>query len=496
MEQSGGSGATMKYVVTPNGKKLVTLIPGDGIGPEIVESACRLIEAVGAPIEWEVRRAGASVFREGIASGVPDDTIESIKRTRVVLKGPLETPVGYGEKSANVTLRKLFEAFANVRPVRELPSVPTPYRGRNIDLVVVRENIEDLYAAIEYRETPGVTIAHKLISYKGSEKIIRFAFELARAEGRKKVTCATKSNILKLTEGWFQHIFEEIASEYPDIEANHLIIDNCAHQLVKAPEQFEVIVTTNLNGDIISDLASGLVGGLGFAASGNYGHEVAIFEPVHGTAPKYAGKNVINPTAMILTAVMMLRYIDEFEAAETIEQALIVTLEEGKALTRDVVGDERAVSTTAFTDAIIANLGRRSATWKTRPYQPIRIPAQRPELDPVRPSRRRVVGVDLIVEGTEPPQILGPNLERLIDDLPLRLHLISSRGLQVYPDVGTTIDYVDHWRCRFLSHDGEVSTATVTALLERLSARYRWSRVQLLHEFDGEPGFSRAQGED
>ncbi len=485
-----------KYVVTPNGKKLVTLIPGDGVGPEIVESACRIIEAVGAPIEWEIRRAGASVFREGIASGVPDDTIDSIQRTRVVLKGPLETPVGYGEKSANVTLRKLFEAFANVRPVREFPSIPTPYRGRNIDLVVVRENIEDLYAAIEYRETPGVTIAHKLISYKGSEKVIRFAFELARAEGRNKVTCATKSNILKLTEGWFQHIFEEIAREYPDIEANHLIIDNCAHQLVKAPEQFEVIVTTNLNGDIISDLASGLVGGLGFAPSGNYGHEVAIFEPVHGTAPKYAGKNVINPTAMILTAVMMLRYLDEFHAAETIEQALAVTLEEGKTLTRDVVGDERAASTTAFTEAIIANLGRRSTTWHSRPHKEIRIPPQRPEFDPVRPSQRRVVGLDLILDNTELPERLGPHLEALVADLPLRLHLISSRGLQVYPDVGTQIDYVDHWRCRFLTRDGEVTTQTVTELLSRVAAHYRWSRVQLLHEFEGEPGFTKAQGED
>ncbi len=486
----------MKYVVTPSGKKLVTLIPGDGIGPEIVESACRIIEAAGVPIEWEVRRAGASVFREGIASGVPDDTIESIKRTRVVLKGPLETPVGYGEKSANVTLRKLFETFANVRPVRELPSIPTPYRGRNIDLVVVRENIEDLYAAIEYRETPGVTTAHKLISYKGSEKIIRFAFELARAEGRRKVTCATKSNILKLTEGWFQHIFEAIAKEYPDIEANHLIIDNCAHQLVKAPEQFDVIVTTNLNGDIISDLASGLVGGLGFAPSGNYGHEVAIFEPVHGTAPKYAGKNVINPTAMILTAVMMLRYIDEFEAAETIEQALIVTLEDGKALTRDVVGDERAVSTTAFTDAIIANLGRRSATWSSRPHRAIQIPPQRPEFDPVRPAHRRVVGIDVIIEAAEPPERIGAQLEHAIADLPLRLHLISSRGLQVYPEADTTIDYVDHWRCRFLTTDSEVTLPTVLALVQRMSERYRWSRVQLLHELDGEPGFTKAQGED
>lgn len=486
----------MKYVVTPNGKKLVTLIPGDGVGPEIIESTCRILEAAAAPIEWEIRRAGASVFREGIASGVPDDTIESIKRTRVVLKGPLETPIGYGEKSANVTLRKLFEAFANVRPVRELPSVPTPYRGRHIDLVVVRENIEDLYAAIEYRETPGVTTAHKLISYKGSEKVIRFAFELARAEGRRKVTCATKSNILKLTEGWFQHIFEEIAREYPDITAEHLIIDNCAHQLAKAPEQFDVIVTTNLNGDIISDLTSGLVGGLGFAPSGNFGHEIAIFEPVHGTAPKYSGKNVINPTAMILTAVMMLRYLDEFDVAETIEQALVVTLEEGRALTRDVVGNERAVSTTAFTEAVIANLGRRSTTWRSRSHSSMTIPAQRSEFAPVQPQRRRAVGFDLILEAEELPSVLGHTLQTLIQGLPLHLHLISSRGLQVYPDVGTTIDYVDHWRCRFFATNGEATNELATELLVRVGRHYRWSRLQVLYEFDGGPGFTRAQGED
>ena len=488
----------MKYCVTPEGKKLVTLIPGDGIGPEVVESARRIVEATGVPIEWDVRRAGASVFREGIASGVPDDTVESILRSRVVLKGPLETPVGYGEKSANVTLRKLFEAFANVRPVRELPAIPTPYRGRGVDLVIVRENIEDLYAAIEYRETPGVWNATKLISQKGSEKVIRFAFELARAEGRKTVHGATKSNILKLTEGSFKHIFEEVARDYPDIEAQHIIIDNCAHQLVKKPEQFDVIVTTNMNGDIISDLASGLVGGLGFAPSANLGHGIAIFEPVHGSAPKYAGKNVINPTAMILTAVMMLRYLDEFDTAEAIEQAVTVTLEEGKALTRDVVGDERAASTTEFTDAIIANLGRRSSTWQSRTYRPIQMPPLKPEPDTVKVSSRGVAGVDVYIEAAEMPETLGPALEQLANGTPLRLHLISNRGLQVYPPTGATTDYVDHWRCRFLARSAGngVTDAQIFQLVSRIGERYPWFRIQRLLEFDGEPGFTKAQGED
>src|SRR5271163_595039 len=252
-------------------KKTVTLIPGDGIGPECVEATCRIIEATGAPIEWDVRHAGASIFKQGLPSGVPQETIESISKTRVALKGPLETPIGFGEKSANVTLRKLFETYGNIRPVRELPGVKTPYSGRGIDLVVVRENVEDLYAGIEHMQTPGVAQCLKLISRKGCEKIVRLGFELARAEGRKRVHCASKSNIMKLTEGLLKRTFEEIAKEYPDIESQHIIIDNCAHQLVKKPEQFDVIVTSNMNGDIISDLAAGLVGGLGVAASANIG---------------------------------------------------------------------------------------------------------------------------------------------------------------------------------------------------------------------------------
>src|SRR5215213_5948627 len=333
----------------PSGKRLVTVIPGDGIGPEVVRSAQRIVEASGAEVEWEERLAGAEVFKQGLPSGVPPETIESIARTRVVLKGPLETPVGFGEKSANVTLRKLFETYANVRPVRELPGVRTPYSGRGIDLVVVRENVEDLYAGIEHMQTPGVAQTLKLISRKGCEKIVRFAFELARSEGRRSVACATKANIMKFSEGMLKRAFEDIAPEYPDIESWHVIVDNAAHQLVKRPEQFDVLVMTNMNGDILSDLTSALVGGLGFAPSANIGSEVAIFEAVHGSAPKYAGKNVINPTAVILSAVLMLRYLELFEQADAIEHAVLVTLEDG-TLTGDVVGYGNGASTTAYTE--------------------------------------------------------------------------------------------------------------------------------------------------
>ncbi len=475
----------------------VTLIPGDGTGPECVESARKIIDAAGAPIDWEVHEAGAEVFKKGLPSGVPDDTVESISKTRVALKGPLETPIGFGEKSANVTLRKLFETYANVRPVRELPGVKTPYSGRGIDLVVVRENVEDLYAGIEHMQTPGVAQALKLVSAKGSEKITRFAFEYARSEQRSTVVCATKSNILKLTEGTMKRTFERVAPDYPDIESWHLIIDNTAHQLVKRPEQFDVIVTTNMNGDIISDLTSALVGGLGYAPSANIGNECAIFEAVHGSAPKYAGKNVINPTAVILSGVMMLRHLGLFEEAAAIEHAIFVTLEQG-ILTGDVLGYDKGTPTTDYTDAIIGNLGRRTQTWAVREVRPLQLPKIDTAPDFVRPASRSVVGLDVFIETTDTPQQIGGTVESLLEGTPFRLKMVSSRGTQVYPGRGAITDMVDAFRLRLLLTDGlgELGDGDVAALLQRISTRYRWNHLEKLQEFDGEPGFTKAQGED
>ncbi len=474
---------------------VVTLIPGDGIGPEVVDSARRIVDATGVAIEWEERRAGASVFLEGLVTGVPDDTVESIRRTRVVLKGPLETPVGFGEKSANVTLRKLFETYGNIRPARELPGIATPYSGRGVDLVVVRENVEDLYAGIEHMQTPGVAQCLKLISRKGCEKIVRLAFELARAEGRATVHCATKSNIMKLTEGMLKRTFEDVAPDYPDIEAQHIIIDNCAHQLVKRPEQFDVIVTTNMNGDIISDLSSALVGGLGFAPSANIGSDVAIFEAVHGSAPKYAGKNVINPTALVLSAVMMLRHLGEFEAAATAEGALLATLEQGRT-TRDIAGDENALSTTAFTDAVIENLGSKPLAWKEREYRPLRLPEVSHEPDMVKEPARQVVGVDVFVESALPPEELGASIEHLVAGTRFTLKGVSNRGTVVYPAMGALTDCVDQWFCRFTSANGEPTDDDVLELVQRIGSRHRWMHVEKLQEFHGEPAFTKAQGED
>jgi isocitrate dehydrogenase len=475
----------------------VTLIPGDGIGPECVDAARRIVEAAGAPIAWEEAEAGAEVFKRGLPSGVPEDTIASISRTGVALKGPLETPVGFGEKSANVTLRKLFETYANVRPVRELPGVQTPYSGRGIDLVIVRENVEDLYAGIEYLQTPGVAECLKLISTKGSEKIARFAFEYAKSEGRTSVACATKANIMKMTEGTLKRVFEQVAPDYPGIDSWHVIIDNCAHQLVKRPEQFDVIVTTNMNGDIISDLSSALVGGLGYAPSANIGSEVAIFEAVHGSAPKYAGKNVINPTAVILSAVMMLRYLELFEQADAIEHAVLVTLESG-VLTGDVMGYDRGTPTTEYRDAIIGNLGTRSEAWAVREHVPLQLPKLSPDPDYVKPASRAVVGLDVFVESPLSAVELGESLTSLTADTKLELKMISSRGTRVYPPTGAITDTLDHWRARFIikENPGDLPDDDVHELLQRISSRHRWMHTEKLQEFDGELAFTRDQGEN
>lgn len=486
----------MKYQVDSNGRKRVTLIAGDGIGPEVTAATRRIIEASGVAICWEEREAGAEVFKRGLPSGVPPETIESIRQTRVALKGPLETPIGFGEKSANVTLRKLFETYANVRPVRELPGVKTPFAGRGVDLVVVRENVEDLYAGIEHMQTPGVAQCLKLMSKKGCERIVRLAFEVAVAEGRKKVHCATKANIMKLTEGLMKRTFEEVAKEYPQIEAHHIIIDNCAHQAVRTPEQFDVIVTSNMNGDILSDLTSGLIGGLGFAPGANLGDDVAIFEAVHGSAPKYAGKNVINPAAVLLSGTMMLRHLDEFAAAQAIESALMVTLEQG-VYTRDV-SQSGSVSTTAFTDRIIENLGKRSERWRARDHKPLRIKPLDAARDYVRPSRRRTVGSDIFIESPISPDELGKSLESLAEGSPLRLKMISNRGTKVYPATGGMTDCVDHWRCRFVLRDGasKLEDAALLALIGKIATKHSWMHVEKLEELDGEAGFTRAQGED
>lgn len=474
--------------------KSVTLIKGDGIGPEVIDAAVRVVDATGVKIQWEVCEAGAEIFKKGLETGIPQETIDSIIRTKVALKGPLETPIGYGEKSANVTLRALFETYANTRPVQNIPGIHTPFTDRRIDFVVVRENVEDLYAGIEYFQTPTVAEGLKLITRKGSEKIIRFAFELARAEGRHKVHCATKANILKLTEGLFKSIFEEISTDYPEIEAQHIIIDNCAHQLVVRPEAFDVIVTTNLQGDVISDLASGLIGGLGVAPAANIGDHAAIFEAVHGSAPKYAGQNTINPTAVLLSAVLMLRHLKEFEAAHAIEQSVLYTFGVEKSFTQDL-DKFSPLSTTAFTDRIIHNLGNETDFWTRRTYKPLEFPRIK---DYPAPTSRKTVGVDIYIESDLSPEALGKSLEDVALSSPFYLKMISNRSIQVYPaTTGIKVETVDHWRARFFIKEAfpSIEDKDILNLITKVGHDHIWMHIEKLYEFNGTPSFTKAQGE-
>jgi len=476
-------------------KRKITVLPGDGIGPEVVDAALAIVTATGAPVEFETCEAGARAFQKGLVTGIPKETIESIERTRVVLKGPLETPLGHGGRSANVTLRTLFETYGNIRPVRELPGVQTAFTGRNLDIVIVRENIEDLYAGIEYMQTPGVAEGLKLISREGCEKIVKLAFAFAIAEGRKSVHCATKSNIMKLTEGLLQRTFEEFAPRYPSIQSRHILIDNCAHQLAMRPEQFDVIVTTNMNGDILSDLTSGLTGGLGFAPSANIGNDVSIFEAVHGSAPDIAGKNKANPTALVLSAAMMLRHIGEGKAANDVEQAVLVTLENG-IRTSDMIGVQNPASTTEFTKAVISNLGKRSKASPPRDYKKVELPAAQLGVNAVRAKTRRVVGLDVYVESELEPKSLAASLEELARSSTLRLEMITNRGAMVFPASDRRVSLVDHFRCRFVprtSAASELADADILGLLATIGGQYRWMHIEKLQEFEGTPAFSKSQ---
>lgn len=470
----------------------VTLVYGDGVGTEVISATRRVIDATGARIAWEVCTAGSEAFRKGLASGVPQETLDSIARNRVALKGPLETPIGYGEKSANVTLRKLFETFGNIRPVTSLPGIITPFSDRQIDLVIVRENVEDLYTGIEHMQTHTTAQCLKLISRSGCEKIVRLAFEVARTQGRKSVHCATKSNILKMTEGMMQRVFEEIAPEYPDIQAHHLLVDNCAHQLVRFPESFETLVMTNMNGDILSDLASGLVGGLGFAPGANLGHDIAIFEAVHGAAPQIAGRNVVNPIAVMLSGVMMLRHLGEFTAADLIEQSLHYTVGVQKILTPDAAPQGQGVSTTAFTDAVIDHFGKAMPGWKSRTHQPIVLHAPAPSVHASTPPT--VVGVDIFLCTPEAPHIMGPTLEAAIATTPFVLKSLSSRGVMTYPAATVTPAAGDHHCARFMLQEG-AHAFEMAPLLACIETHYPWTHIEKLNVFGGVQGFSQAQGE-
>jgi isocitrate dehydrogenase (NAD+) len=333
-------------------KHTITLIPGDGIGPEVSKAVKRILAASGVEIGWEEIASRAEVERRGV-DFMHAGVLESIRKNRVALKGPMETAVATGAPSINVGLRKALDLYANLRPVKNLEGVQS--RFQNVDIVIVRENTEDLYAGLEHTVVPGVVESLKIITERASTRVARFAFEYARRFGRKKIHAVHKANIMKLSDGLFLTSVRKVAAEYPGIEYKEIIVDNACMQMVLNPNQFDLLLLTNLYGDIMSDLAAGLVGGLGVVPSGNIGETVAVFESVHGTAPDIAGRNIANPTALLMSSIMMLRHIDEIEAAKRIEDALHKVYREGKSLTRDVGG---TASTSEFTDNLIQSLDK------------------------------------------------------------------------------------------------------------------------------------------
>ncbi len=333
----------------------ITLIPGDGTGPELIAATRRVLEATGVTFDWDVREAGADVM-DKYGTPLPDTVLDSIRANKVALKGPITTPVGTGFRSVNVAIRKALDLYANVRPARTMQGIPVCHD--NVDVVVVRENTEGLYAGIEHDVIPNEAAESiRIITRRGSERIVRFAFQYARANGRRLVTAVHKANILKATDGLYLRVAREVAEQYPDIEFNDRIVDNMCMQLVQRPREYDVLVLPNLFGDIVSDLASGLVGGLGVAPGANFGEELAVFEPVHGSAPKYTGMNKVNPTANILSGALMLRHLGELEAAKRVENAVAAVVAEGKNVTYDLKptrDDPSAVGTSQMADAIIA----------------------------------------------------------------------------------------------------------------------------------------------
>ncbi|BCW95672.1 MAG: isocitrate/isopropylmalate family dehydrogenase [Fimbriimonadales bacterium] len=445
----------------------ITLIRGDGIGPEIAESVIEVFEAAETPIRWEEAHAGLACL-ERYGTPIPEATLESIRRNRVALKGPTTTPIGGGHRSINVAIRKAFELFANVRPARSIPGVQTRYN--DIDLILVRENIEDTYAGVEYWQTPDVAESLRLISRPGSSAVIRYAFDLARRLGRRKVTCVHKANIQKISDGLFLECFRAIAAEYPDIESDDILVDNACMQLVMRPERFDVLVLPNLFGDIVSDLCAGLIGGLGVAPGGNIGNGYAVFEAVHGSAPDIAGKGVANPTAFLLSAVQMLHHLGLHGDAERIENALRYTLVSG-IKTRDLGGN---ANTREFTRAVVSNLPPRSQSQAQN--APVQEPYRTPMLAPRSTDAEgwQTVGVDLFFHALQPPTDLPPQIGAA------RLHALSNRGVALESHAVGDRYLLNWFRARYVS-ETPLSEAEVNAIVETLAPRLHWTTMQRLY---------------
>ena len=474
----------------------ITIAYGDGIGPEIMDATVRILTEAGAQLDIERIDIGESIYNRGLQSGIEPHAWDSLRRTKVFLKAPITTPQGGGFKSLNVTVRKTLGMYANVRPCASLaPYVATKHP--NMNMVIVRENEEDVYGGIEHRQTEQVTQCLKLISRPGSERIVRYAFEYARSNKRKKVTCFTKDNIMKITDGLFHKVFDEIAQEYPEIENEHWIVDIGAAKMADTPDTFDVIVMPNLYGDVLSDVAAQITGSVGLAGSANIGDHCSMFEAIHGSAPRRAGQNLANPSGLFHGGLLMLVHIGQGKIAERAHNAWLRTIEDG-IHTYDIYKEgvsKQKVGTREFADAVIARLGQ-----KPQHLAPVEY-AEDAHMDiSLRAAgaraRKERVGVDIFIDKPNGnPDEIGTRLQRL-NVRGAELTVISNRGTKVWPHGNPDTFWSDHWSCRFEAAGGPFTGATVTQLLSELDkAGFDVVKTEGLFTFDGERGFSLAQGQ-
>ncbi len=481
----------------------IAVAKGDGIGPEIMDAVIRIFNAAEAPLSYEYVEMGKWVFDKGFSNGMTPEAQATIERLGILFKGPMETPKGKGVKSVNVTARKTWNTYANKRTFQTLHGVDTVFSkaGIPIDLTIVRENIEDTYGGIEHMLTHDVALSRRFITRPGSQQVIRYAFEMARKKGARRITCGHKANIMKITDGLFLEVFYEIAKEYPDLKADDVIVDDLCMKLVSRPELFDVVVLTNLQGDIVSDLCAGLVGGLGFAPSANIGDHICIFEAVHGTAPDIAGKNIANPTALLLSGLAMLRHMGMMKKAALIENALLFTLESG-IHTGDFGSKETpSVNTSDFSNAIIQNFGKKPSVQAKESIedQPPTPTHFKPEKNPLIMSKEVVqeviTGVDLFVESEEQPDAVAKKLLHHCGDL-FELIIISNRGTQVWPKGSIFTNLVNQYRCRFeTKNENGVTQQDILQLQQRVIKDFKICSTELLNMWAGKKGYSLAQGQ-
>lgn len=481
----------------------IAVAKGDGIGPEIMDAVLSIFKANKAPLEYEFVDMGKWVFDKGFSNGMTPDAKITIEDLGILFKGPMETPKGKGVKSVNVTARKTWNTYANKRVFQTLHGVDTVFSkaGIPIDITVVRENIEDTYGGIEHMLTHDVALSRRFITRPGSLQLIKYAFEMARKKNAKRITCGHKANIMKITDGLFLECFYEVAKEYPELKSDDVIVDDLCMKLVTRPDTFDVVVLTNLQGDIVSDLCAGLVGGLGFAPSANIGDHICIFEAVHGTAPDIAGKNIANPTALLLSGIAMLRHLGYMQNAAVIENALLYTLEQG--IHTGDFGDKNkpALNTTQFTETIIGNFGKIPEV-NAKPLLP-NMPAtpthfkldKNPMLVSKEMENETIAGVDMFIESAEQPEVIAHKCQRH-GGVKFNILSVSNRGTQVWPTGSVFTNLVNQYNVRFESIDGSpLNQQDIIGLYVSLSGNFKICSLELLNKWGDKKAYSLAQGQ-